>query len=60
MISEGSSDTKDWSNDWHHSDNSSINTILQYYCLYSIFDQVNAGWVRIRDFLTYRPQTFER
>ncbi len=64
MISEGSCDTEDWSND---SKNSALITainyifwqkivilncknISQYYCFYCIFGQINAGLVSLRDF----------
>ncbi len=51
MISEGSCDTEDWSN---VAENSALitginyiilncNNILQYYCFYCIFNQINAA-----------------
>ncbi len=64
MISEGSRDTEDWSNDAENSDlhhknkvwfKILLNTKLyfnvsQYYCFYCIFDQINSVLVSITDF----------
>ncbi len=64
MISEGSRDTEDWSNDAENSDlhhknkvwfKIHLNTKLyfnvsQYYWFYCIFDQINAVLVSITDF----------
>ncbi len=62
MISEGSCDTEDWSNDAENSalitginyilndKNSSCNNFSQYYSFYCILDQINAALVNIRDF----------
>ncbi len=58
MISEGSCDTEDWSNDaeksaLHHKLYAyrrvvlNGNTILQYYIFYYIFNQINAALVSI-------------
>ncbi len=63
MISEGSCDTEDWSND---AENSALITeinlkyiqivilnsknISQYYCFYCILDKINAGLVSRREF----------
>jgi len=55
VISEGSCDTEDWSNDAENSaliyifynDHSDFKLFSQYYC---IFDQINAALVQIRDF----------
>ncbi len=59
MISEGSCDTEDWSNDaensaLHHknklykykTDILSCNNIFQYYSSYCVFDQINAALLR--------------
>ncbi len=43
MISEGSCDTEDCSNGFY------CNNVLQYYCFYCIFDQINAALMSIRD-----------
>ncbi len=63
MISEGSCDTENWSNDAENTAlpsekihlifkcikiEKSCNIISQYYCLYCIFDQINAALVSIR------------
>ncbi len=67
MISEGSCDTEDWSND---AENSALirgtsyilkyiqtenilyyNNISQCYCFYCIFDQINAALVTRKDFI---------
>ena len=60
MISEGSCDTEDWSNDAENSalitgykiylDILNCNNILQYYSFFCIFNQTNAGLMSIRDF----------
>ncbi len=50
MISEGSCDTEDWSNDAENSKlylnykkiENNCNNISQYYCLYYIFNQISA------------------
>ncbi len=67
MISEGSCDTEDWSNDAENSaahqrnklhftiyeikDSLNCNVFSQYYCSYCIFDQINAALVSIRGLL---------
>ncbi len=63
MISEGSCDTENWSNDAENTAlpsekihlilkyikiEKSCNIISQYYCLHCIFDQINADLVSIR------------
>ncbi len=66
MISEGSCDTEDWSNDaensalitgknyiWKYIQNYNFfnfNNISQYYCFYWILIQINAAWVSLRNF----------
>ncbi len=75
MISEGSCDTEDWSNDaentaLHHGNNwhfkiyytKKVKLLTKY--IYCIFDQINAASVSLGDFslkmqLLYWSQTFE-
>ncbi len=75
MISEGSCDTEDWSNDAentaaHHRNKSHFTIYLHRKQLFEIvilhcfccifFDQINAALVNIRGFQkSYRSQTFE-
>ena len=48
MISEGSCDTEDWSNDAENPAILNCNNISQYYC-FCIFKQINAVLVSRRD-----------
>ncbi len=67
MISEGSCDTEDSSNDAENTAFDHRNNISQYYCFYCIFDQITAALVSRRDFFkkhlkkkSYHPQTFKQ
>jgi len=62
MVSKGSCDTEDWSNDaensaLHHRNKLNFAPPL-YYMFYSIFDQINAYLVSIRDFFFKNTKTF--
>ncbi len=53
MISEGSWDTKDWSNDAEYTafHQEYLKIYSNGYCFYCIFDQINAALVIIRYFI---------
>ncbi len=70
MISKGSCDTEDWSNDaknsalitginyiWQYIHILNCNDISQYYCFYCIFDQIHLVLISISDF--FQPKLFE-
>ncbi len=53
MISEGSCDTEDWSNDAEKQQFLICNDILQYYYFLCILDQINADLLSRRDFYLF-------
>ncbi len=73
MISEGSCDSEDWSNDtlitainyiltYIHIENTYLNcnNISQYYCFYCDFDQISAAFVGRREFQKHLENTTDQ